>query len=55
MLASFQGQLRFSLAGGTFESEHDFLGGFGFLVEDGFGLAAVPGLFAVVAAFSLGE
>lgn len=55
MLAPLQGQLSLGLARGAFEAQHDFLGRFGFLVEDGFGLAAVAGLLAVVAALALGE
>ena len=36
------------LALGALQSERDFLGGLGLLPEDGFGLASVAGLFAVV-------
>ena len=35
------------------ESEHDLFGGFGLLVEDGFSLSSVSGLFSVVTTFSL--
>ena len=36
------------------ESEHDLFGGFGLLVEDGFCLSSVSGLFSVVTTLSLG-
>lgn len=53
MLTPLQRQLRFRLAVGAFQPQHDLLGRLGLFVEDGLGLAAVAGLFAVVAAFSL--
>lgn len=55
MLAPLQRQLRLGLALRAFQPQHHLLGCLCFFVEDGFGLAAVAGLFAVVAAFSLGE
>lgn len=44
-----------SFADVALESECDFLGSFGFLSEDGFGLSSVAGLFAVVASSALGS
>lgn len=55
MLAPFQRQLCFGLALRAFQPQHHLLRRLGFFVEDGFGLAAVARLLAVVAAFSLGE
>ena len=55
MLASLERQLCFCLAAGAFHPEDDFLRCLGFLVEDGFRLTAVTGLFAVVSALSLRE
>ena len=54
MLTPLQRQLRLSLADRALQPQHHLLCRLGFLVEDGFGLAAVAGLFAVVAAFALG-
>lgn len=54
MLTSLECQLRFRLTIRAFQTQHDFLRRLGFFVEDGFGLAAETGLFAVVAAFALG-
>lgn len=53
MLAPFQGQLRLGLAVGAFQPQHHLLGRLGLLVEDGLRLAAVAGLFAIVAALPL--
>lgn len=55
VLTPLQRQLRLGLALRAFQPQHHLLRRFGLLVEDGFGLAAVAGLFAVVAAFALGE
>jgi len=55
MLTPLQRQLRLRLARRAFQPQHDLLGGLGLFVEDGFGLAAVAGLLAVVAAFALGD
>lgn len=55
MLAALQRQLRLGLAVRAFQPQHHLLGRLRFLVEDGFRLAAVAGLFAVVAAFALGD
>ena len=55
MLAALERQLRLRLALCALEPQHHFLGRLCFLVEDGFRLAAVAGLFAVVAAFALGD
>lgn len=55
MLTPLQRQLRLGLARRAFQPQHHFLRCLGFFVEDGFGLAAVAGLFAVVAAFALGD
>lgn len=55
MFTPLQRQLRLGLARRAFQPQYDFFGGFGFFVEDGFGLTAVAGLFAVVAAFALGD
>lgn len=54
MLASFQRQLRLGLACRAFEPQDDFFRRLGLFVKDGFGLAAVSGLFAVVSTFALG-
>jgi hypothetical protein len=43
------------LALGALQSEGDLLGGFGFLSEDGLGLASVSRLFAIVSASTLGS
>lgn len=43
------------LADSTFQTQDNLLGSLGFLVEDGFGLTTVAGLFAVVTALTLGE
>ena len=45
----------FSLALVALQSEGDFLGGFGFLSEDGFGLSSISGLLSVVTSSSLGS
>lgn len=55
MLAPLQRQLRLRFTICAFEPQDDFLGRLCFLVEDGFGLATVAGLFAVVAALALGD
>jgi hypothetical protein len=55
VLASLQTQLRLGLALCTLKSQHDFLRRLGLLVEHGLRLTSVTGLFAVVAALSLGE
>jgi hypothetical protein len=55
VLASLQTQLGLGLARCTLESQHDLLGRLGFLVEHGLRLTSITGLFAVVAALSLGE
>lgn len=55
MLAPFQRQLCLGLALRAFQPQHHFLRRLGFFVEDGFCLAAVARLLAVVAAFSLGK
>ena len=38
---------------GALKTEHDLLGGLGLLVEDGFGLSTVSGLFAIVTTLTL--
>merc|ERR1711902_477081 len=53
MLASLDDQKLLLLRLGALESEYDLFGGFGLLVEDGFGLSSVSGLFSVVTTFSL--
>lgn len=55
MLTPLQRQLGLGLACRAFQPQYHFLRRLGFLVEDGFGLAAVAGLLAVVAALALGE
>lgn len=55
MLAPFQRELRFRLADRALEAQDDLLGRLCLFVKDGFGLAAVAGLLAVVAAFALGD
>lgn len=55
VLAALQTQLRLGLALCALESQHDLLRCLGFLVEHGFRLTSVTGLFAVVSAFTLGE
>ena len=55
MLAPLQRQLRLRLAIRAFQPQHHFLRRFGFFVEHRFRLTAVARLFAVVAAFTLGE
>lgn len=55
MLAPLQRQLRLGLAIRAFQPQHHLLGRLCFLVEDGFRLTPVAGLFAVVAALALGE
>lgn len=55
MLAPLEGQLRLSLAIRAFKPQHHLLRRLCFLVEDGLRLAAVAGLFAVVAALALGD
>jgi len=53
MLASLDRHLILALAVRAFQSENDFLSGLSLLSEDGFGLTAIPLLFAVVTAFAL--
>ena len=55
MLAPFQGKLRLGLTIRAFQPQHHLLGRLCLLVEDGLRLAAVAGLFAVVAALALGD
>lgn len=55
MLASLQRQLCLGLATRAFQPQHHLFRCLGFLVKDGFGLSSVSGLFAVVAALSLGD
>lgn len=55
MLAPLQRQLRLGLAIRALEPQHHLLGCLCLFVEDGFGLAAVAGLLAVVAALALGD
>ena len=55
MLTPLQRQLRLGLAICTFQPQHHLLRCLRFLVEDGFRLAPVAGLFAIVAAFALSE
>ena len=55
MLAPLERQLRFRLTRRTFQPQHHLLRRLGFLVEDRFRLTAVTGLFAIVAAFALGD
>lgn len=43
------------LADGTFETQNDLLGSLGLLVENGFGLTTISGLFTVVTTLTLGE
>lgn len=43
------------LADSAFQTQDNLLGGLGFLVEDGFGLTTITGLFAVITTFTLGE
>lgn len=54
-LATFQDKLMFVLANGTFKTQDDLLSGLGFLVENGFGLTTITGLFAVITTLSLSE
>lgn len=55
MLAPFERELGFGFADGALEPQDDLLRRLGLFVEDGFGLPAVAGLLAVVAAFALGD
>ena len=55
VLATLQGQLSLGLALRAFQTEHNLLGGLGFLVEHGLGLTTVTALLPVVTALSLGE
>lgn len=55
MLAALDGHLLLVLAHCALEPQHDLLGGLCLLVEHGLGLAAEPGLLAVVAALALGK
>lgn len=54
-LATFQNKLMLVLANGTFKTQDDLLSGLGFLVENGFGLTTITGLFAVITTLSLSE
>jgi len=53
MLASLDRHLIFALAIRALQPEHDLLGGFSLLSEDGFGLATIPFLLAVVTPLAL--
>jgi len=55
VLASLERKLSLGLAAGALQSQDDFLGGLGLLVEDGLRLTSVSGLLAVVSALSLRE
>ncbi len=55
MFAPLQRQLCLGFALRAFQPQHHLLRRLGFFMEDGFCLAAVARLLAVVAAFSLGE
>lgn len=48
VLASLQSQLQLGLAGRALETQHDLLGGLGFLVEDGLRLTTVTGLLTIL-------
>lgn len=54
-LAAFQDKLMLVLADGTFQTQDNLLGSLGLLVENGFGLTTVAGLFTVITTFTLGE
>lgn len=54
VLAALQHLLVLALASAALHTQGNLLGGLGLLVEDGLGLATIAGLFADVAAFSLG-
>ena len=54
MLAPLQRQLCLRLTIRALQPQHYFFRRLGFLVEDGFCLTSVAGLFAVIAALSLG-
>jgi hypothetical protein len=53
MFAPFQSDMIFTLAFGAFQSQDDFLGGLGFLSENGLGLTAVTLLFPIVTTTTL--
>jgi len=53
VLASLDDQELLLLGFGALKTEHDLLGGLGLLVEDGFGLSTVSGLFAIVTTLTL--
>lgn len=55
MLAPFKRELCLRFAIRAFQPQHHFLRSLGFFVEDRFRLPTIPGLFAVIAAFSLGD
>ena len=55
MLAPLESQLRLGFALRAFQPQHHLFRCLGFFVENGFCLATVARLLAIVAAFSLGE
>ena len=55
MLATLDCNLMLMLANGAFKTQHNLLGSFGLLVEDGLGLTAETLLLLVVTTLSLGE
>lgn len=54
VLAPFQGYLFPVLTLSAFHTKNNFLGCFGLLVENWFGLTTISRLFTIVATFSLG-
>jgi len=54
VLASLDDQELLLLGFGALKTKHNLLGGLGLLVEDGFGLSTVSGLFAIVTTLTLG-
>lgn len=55
MLAPLQRQLCLRLARRTLQSQHNLLRSLGLLVENGFGLTTVTGLFSIITTLSLRE
>jgi len=54
VLASLDNQKLLLLGFGALKTEHNLFGGLGLLVEDGFGLTTISGLFAIVTTLTLG-
>jgi len=54
VLASLDDQKLLLLGFGALKTEHNLFGCLGLLVEDGFGLTTISGLFAIVTTLTLG-